>query len=275
MTRVAGVVLTCGLLLGSVAACGVGEGGDRPTASPSFTPSRTLPSPTRTPIRTSAPTDATTPTQDPTTEPTTKPTTRPTPEPTTEPTTAEPTQDPTTEPTEDDIAGPTATATAPTESPTTDPDADATSEEDSDNWIWWLLAGLLLAAGTVAGLLVARHRRQDWHARLDHAEAEATWLARELLPQLRDTGSLAGVAGGWQVAEPRVVAAEDDLTILESTAKDEADAARARAVRDAVRDVRTRIGGLGAADPTNPWVLEIDDAIRQVEVALAQDDAGT
>ena len=101
------------------------------------------------------------------------------------------------------------------------------------------------------------------------AEAEASWLAAELLPQLQQSASPDEVAGGWQVAAGRVTAVEDRLTGLETSAPDESRGARAGALRDAVRDAR-----LGVADllvSRDPALLARDlVAIRAgLEAALA------
>ena len=86
----------------------------------------------------------------------------------------------------------------------------------------------LLGAAIGIPLLLRSRRRAAWRAELAEAEGELAWAARELLPGLRTTGSREQVAGGWAVGAPRVAAAEDRLTVLESSAYD--DGSRARAV---------------------------------------------
>jgi hypothetical protein len=250
--RVAAGGLVCAVLLGLVAGC-ASEGGDgegRPTRSASFSPTREPPSPTRT--RTDEPNE----------EPTDRDTDRLTDRPSEEPQETEP-----------EAAGPTE---APTDSQTESAASDEGSTgDDVPSWVWWLLAAVVVVAGALTWVFVARSRRQrDWQEQLQAAETEVAWLARELLPQLRDTGSLDRVAGGWQVALPRVASAEDRLTVLESTAKDEAAGARARQLRDAVRDARTRMQGLTARGPQDMWALDLDEAIMRLESALAHGMAG-
>lgn len=292
-----------------------GGGGSLPTLRPSISPTRTLPTPTRTPTRTGEPTDQPTeeptqaPTQAPTEQPTEQPTPTPTPEPSEQPTTQEPTPSPTEEPSDRPTQQPTdkpsqePTTAQPTEKPSEEPTepatepttgdateevtptestgneeksaADESGDEGAPSWVWWLLAAVVVAAGVLAWVLVARSaRRRAWQARLGAAEAEVAWLARELLPQLRDTGSLDQVAGGWQVARSRVAEAEDQLTVLASSAKHETDRGRASRLRDAVRDARSRVEATTTGVPRETWPQDLDSAIAGLESALALDPGG-
>ena len=108
-----------------------------------------------------------------------------------------------------------------------------------------------------------------WSEGLQAAETEVAWLARELLPQLIATGSQERVAGGWQVGVPRVAALEDQLTALEASAPALDDGARARALRDAVRTSRARVEAVTAGGVQETWVLGLNEAIAQLEAALA------
>jgi hypothetical protein len=133
----------------------------------------------------------------------------------------------------------------------------------------------VVAAGALTWFLLARAaRRRAWQEQLLAAEGEVAWLARELLPQLRDTGSVEQVAGGWRVALPRVTAAGDQLTVLQSSAKEVADGARAEQLRDAVRDARSRVEAATSGGPAEMWVLDLDEAISRLESALAPDPGG-
>ncbi|KRF29406.1 hypothetical protein ASG94_20705 [Nocardioides sp. Soil805] len=159
---------------------------------------------------------------------------------------------------------PAPSSSAMVEAETTDVEAEA--DEGGAGW-WWLLAGLVLAL--VAGVLLwsRARRRGAGRAELTAAEGEVSWLARELLPDLRDTGSREQVAGGWAVSSDRVVALEDRLTRLEATAKDEQVRGRARELRDAVRVARTAMADLlhhGAGDVR----VEIDDLVAALEAGL-------
>ena len=152
---------------------------------------------------------------------------------------------------------------------------DAAGEETAPAALWVLLALLVVAVAGGAWLVMRSRKRHAWLERLHAAEAEVAWFARELVPQLRSSGSLDRVVGGWQVAVPRVAAAEDRLTALESSARTEGDTARARQLRDAVRSARRkldRLAGLGAHDE---WVLDLDDALAQLLAALGPAPAGS
>ena len=104
------------------------------------------------------------------------------------------------------------------------------------------------------------------HATEGHG-AEVEWFAGELIPQLRATGSVDQVAGGWQVARPRVASAEDQLTVLESSAGPE-DAARARQLRDAVRSASEKMETLSGPGRHDEWALDLDDVAALLVAAL-------
>ncbi|WP_167880620.1 hypothetical protein [Nocardioides guangzhouensis] len=279
-------VLAAVLLAVLVAACdGDGSPSVEPTRSPTIEPTRTpsVPSPTRTVTRpTGEPTPPTTgPTTEPTTEPTTPPTTEPT-EPTGPPTTppttpsTPPTTPPTTEPTTEPPATPTEPST-PTEGPTsapTTPAGGSASEGKGDDegfpaWLGWLLAALAVLTAVGVPVLVVGRRRRRWRADLAAAEAEVAWLARDLLPELRDTGTRDGAAGGWQVGGAgRVAAVEDRLTVLEASAPGDAERARATALRDAVRAARSRVEQALSPGATAPVPPVLDAVVADLEQAL-------
>jgi len=118
-------------------------------------------------------------------------------------------------------------------------------------------------------------KRHAWSEQLQSAEAEVAWFSGELIPQLRTSGSVDRVAGGWQVAVPRVAAAEDQLTVLESSARTEEDAARARQLRDAVRSARRKLETLSGPGVHDEWALDLDDALAQLLAALGPAPAGS
>ena len=150
---------------------------------------------------------------------------------------------------------------------------------ESSAWPWWLLGAALIAvAVAVPLLLAARRRRNSWNAQLMAATGEIVWFARQLIPQLQRDGSRDQVAGAWQVTRDRVSTLEDTLTGLQSTAPNEQEAARARDLRDAVREARTRIDA--AAETTGPPVditttrYELGEARATLETALANSEPG-
>ena len=166
-------------------------------------------------------------------------------------TTAPPSSTPTSSaPTSSAPSSDAASPTAPTSTvPSTPQNGEAEPADDSGtpSWVWWLLVAAAVVAAGCAALLVPRaRRRQAWRADLAAAEGEVTWLARALLPQLQQARSLDEVAGGWQVAQGRVIVAEDQLTRLEPSAPDEPGRIRAHDLRDAVRTARQRVESLVA-----------------------------
>jgi hypothetical protein len=251
--------LLCVVLLSLVAACG-GEG-SRPVTLPSRTASG-LPSRTATVLPTNPPTNALTsaPTSPPPSRPTNPPSTRPTSRPTNPPSTT-PTTNPATEPTRTQSAAPTSAPASASASP--GPAAADQGQRDADDtaW-WWLLAAALVVVGAiVAALLVRRsRRRRAWGEGLAEAEHEVGWFARDLVPQLRGSGSLAGVAGGWSVAAPRVAALDDRLSGLVTTAPGDDERARATAVQAAVRTARDRVAALVSGGGSDTWSLDLDGA---------------
>ena len=117
-------------------------------------------------------------------------------------------------------------------------------------------------------LVVRSRRRNAWRQELAAAEAEVAWLARELLPELRRAASREEVAGGWSVSQARVSAAEDRLTVLESSAPDDPGRARARVLRDASRAARAQMQQLLGPGPHDTWALDLDAIIIDLESAL-------
>jgi hypothetical protein len=117
-------------------------------------------------------------------------------------------------------------------------------------------------------LVVRARRRRAWQEEYAAAVAEVEWFARVLVPELRQAGSVEQVRGGWAVGEGRTAAVEDQLTALEATARDEADRARARGLRDVVRASRERIEGVGAHGAAAPS-LELERVAVDLEAALA------
>lgn len=238
-----------------------------PTRTPSETPSETPPaseSPSETP--TGTPTEEPPPSETPTPTPTETVTVTETPTPTESPT---PTETPT--PTESPTPSGTASDTANPE------DADEADEAEADDeehpapaWVWWLLGLLLLAAAIGIPLYLMRKRRGRWSDGLGAAEADLVWLARTHLPDLRlKADSPERVVGAWEVAgEGRASAAEDHLTALEASAPNDDAAARARALRDAVRAARGRLTGLQAMTGPAAVVAALDAAIADLETAL-------
>jgi hypothetical protein len=236
------------LLLISCGGCGGGDGGGgeggRPTVSPTRTPTATLPelpSPTRSPDLTERPE-----------------------EPAAQPSSSPPAQEPTAE-----TPAPTAQeTTGPADAPADEPAQASGEDEGVQAWVWWLLAALVL--GSLVGIpLIRRARRRDaWRREVVEAEGELAWCARELLPGLRRADSRAQVSGGWAVGRVRVVAVEDRLTVLESTAPDETDRQRARSLRDAARHARVNMERLIGPEPRDTWALDLDVIIVDLEVAL-------
>ena len=270
--------LVGGVVLLALAACGGGEGGDgaRPTISPTRTPTATVPSPTRTgPDRTESPEEPSpTLTDEPTEEPTQEPTEEPTREP--RPTrSADQTETPDEPATELSSAPPEPAPTSPTATPTASETGDAAEESGEDaadesipTWVWWVLAALLLGSAVAIPLVVRARRRSAWRQTLAELEGEVAWLARDLLPELRRGGSVEQVAGGWAVGRTRVTAAEDRLTVLESTAPDDIGRERARSLRDAVRRADAGMAQLTGPGMHDEWALDLDAIIDDLEHAL-------
>jgi hypothetical protein len=142
------------------------------------------------------------------------------------------------------------------------------AETGAGSWVWWALAGLLIAAAMATPLLLRRHRRQVWRSDFATAEQEVAWFARVLAPELSQSGSLDQVDGGWTVGANRVAAVEDRLTALEASAPDDATRTGTRTLRDAVRVSRGRVEELlqfGDPEAISPTLNEV---AAELEAAL-------
>ena len=159
-------------------------------------------------------------------------------------------------------------------SKTDEPDSTVTADsadgegETIPPWVWWLLGALLLGAAVAVPLIVRGRRHAAWRAELAEAEGEIAWFARELLRGLRHARSREEVSGGWTVGQPRVVAAEDQLTVLESSAPDQVGGDRARALLNASRQARARMDTLTGPGPQETWMLDLDTIMDDLEHVL-------
>ena len=134
--------------------------------------------------------------------------------------------------------------------------------------MWWVAAAVVLGCLVAVPLVVRGRRRASWQRGLERQEAEVEWFARDLLRELRLAESHEEMAGGWAVGQKRVTAAEDGLTVLESSAPDEAGRARARSLRDAVRNARARMQQLVAPGQHDTWALDLDTLMIELEGTL-------
>jgi hypothetical protein len=170
------------------------------------------------------------------------------------------------------LATPSATAEASaTPSESADVDAETSTDEDGDvvpATVWWLVAAVVAGLAIGVALFLRSRRRKAWLADYATARAEAAWLTRELVPELRRSGSREQVVGGWGVASARVRALEDGLTALEATSPDEPGGANARALRDAVRSARVRIEALVAPGSDLSTSSELALVSTDLELAL-------
>lgn len=120
-------------------------------------------------------------------------------------------------------------------------------------WVWWLIAaaGLVLVLVVVA-ISMRHHRRRVWSQTFAQARNEVRWVAQTLVPSLALEPSPAQMMQGWQPGSARVMAVEDKLARLETSAPDPRRAAGVRALRDAVVSSRIRVNELVAT--SNPEV---------------------
>ena len=238
------------LMVLATVSCGTGGGGGdgaRPTISPTRTPTATASSPEpSSPTTTSEPSESSEPPPSSTT-PTEPSESSELPSPTRTPDRTLPTSEPPTTEEEPSSEAPTPTAQE-TEEPAETPAEEPVEEGGVPTWAWWLLAVLVVACVAIP-LVLRAQRRKAWRQDLAEQEGELVWLARELLPGLRQAGSHEQVAGGWAVGQARVAAAEDRLTVLESSAPDETGRQRALALRDAARQARAGMDQLTGPDP--------------------------
>ena len=235
--RLAALTLGGALLL---TACSGDGGVSLPTLSPTRTatasPTAALPTlteptvtgPTVTPPTRTVPTRTESETAEPTSPPpttTTPPAVTPT-GPTETSSPAEPTATPTeptpkpTETTSPESPAPTTsetTAVTQPSVPSTTVAAESTAAESQGvpAWVWWLLAAIVIALAIAVPVLIRRRRMDQWLADFAKARAEVAWLARELIPQLRQIGSRQLAAGGIEVSAARILAADDQFEVGE------------------------------------------------------------
>ena len=290
-TRLAALTLGGALLL---TACSGDGGVSLPTLSPTRTatasPTAALPTlteptvtgPTVTPPTRTVPTRTESETAEPTSPPpttTTPPAVTPT-GPTETSSPAEPTATPTeptpkpTETTSPESPAPTTsetTAVTQPSVPSTTVAAESTAAESQGvpAWVWWLLAAIVIALAIAVPVLIRRRRMDQWLADFAKARAEVAWLAHELIPRLRQTGSSQLVAGGLEVSSARIAAAEDQLTALIASAPDDVTLDRSRILRDALRDARTRLGEVASSGSDETLATALDEIAGELEAALA------
>ena len=259
--RAARSVALCGVVLCFVTACG-GEGGggggeggaDRPSVTGSVSPTRTPPSPTRSvsvPEQSESEPAAPRPSRSPGLSPDA---TR----------TSEPDATATFEPEPE----PTSAGASPSTDPAEEGGGEGSAEESASTAAWVALVLLVVLALLATWMVLRARRRGGWHTRLEAAEAEVAWFARDLVPQLRTAASADQAAGGWQVARPRIASAEDQLTVLESAAPGDRETERARLLRDAVRSARQKLDQMAGPGVRDPWALELDAVSDLLELAL-------
>ena len=279
-----------------LAACTSDGGGNLPTLSPSRTadvsPTATAPTATRTTVTLptvslptqTLPTRTTSGTAEPTSLPqttTTPPTSTPT-EPTQTSSPTEPTATPTpSTPTPAETTSPASDTSSPTTSETTAvalPSAPSTTvasesvaaeSQGVPAWVWWLLAAMVIALAIAVPVLLRRRRMDRWLDEFARVRAEVAWLARELIPQLRQFGARQLAAGGLEVSSARIVAAEDRLTALIASAPDDVTLERSRILRDAVRDAHARLDAAASSGTDETLAIDLDEIAGELEAALA------
>jgi hypothetical protein len=131
--------------------------------------------------------------------------------------------------------------------------------------VWWLIVVAALALA-LAGVFLAvhRHRRQVWSRTFAGARNEVRWLAQTLIPSLGLEASAAQMMQDWQPASARVMAAEEELARLETTAPDAGRAGRVRALRDVLVSSRLRVNDLVAS----PDVAAVRPGLASVAATL-------
>lgn len=138
-------------------------------------------------------------------------------------------------------------------------------------WVWWLIgaAGVVLVVVVVA-ISVRHHRRKVWSRTFAEARNEVRWVAQTLVPSLALEPSPAQMMQGWQPGSARVMAVEDNLARLETTAPDPRLAAGVRALRDALVSSRIRVNELVAT--SNPEVARagLSSVAAALDTALTE-----
>ncbi|WP_017932897.1 hypothetical protein [Nocardioides sp. Iso805N] len=148
----------------------------------------------------------------------------------------------------------------------------AADDHTKTAWVWALVAALGVVAVALIVLLLARsRRRRAWDSDFRAAQAEVAWTARTVLPQVQAAGDPDRIASAWRALQPQIATLGDQLTVLGSSTRNHADAARARVLRDALRAAGTTVENATGGPRGGPWPEDINAAIIILESALASD----
>ena len=164
-----------------------------------------------------------------------------------------------------------ANSASPTPTGTATPAAAESGGGGTPAWVWWLIAaaGLVLVLVVVA-LSMRHHRRRVWSQTFAQARNDVRWVAQSLIPSLALEPSPAQMMQGWQPGSARVMAVEDKLARLETSAPDPRRAAEVRALRDALVSSRIRVNELVAT--SNPEVARagLSSVAAALDTALTE-----
>jgi hypothetical protein len=111
-------------------------------------------------------------------------------------------------------------------------------------WAWAALVILLLALiGLIAWLIQRTRVRAAWDARLATARQTATWVEDSLVPQTVSKPTVDEAAATWRSAGPRLLAVDQELHNLTTSAPD---AERSDAAQQLRGRLRTLVDAVGA-----------------------------
>jgi hypothetical protein len=117
-------------------------------------------------------------------------------------------------------------------------------------WAWVLLALLLIGIIALVVWLVRRAGgRAEWDDKMAQARRDANWLEDSLVQQVIDRGSTAEASRTWQAAQPRLIALDESLYSLSTTAPDEERTAQATQLRARVAGLVQAVGADTATPP--------------------------
>lgn len=156
-----------------------------------------------------------------------------------------------------------------TTTPTPTPQPTPTSS-GPPTWLWFLIAIVVIAIIALIVWLVRRRRAiAAWEEKMHGARREAGWVEDFLIDQVNSRATTAEATATWVAARPRLLALDESIYALSSTAPDPERAAGATRLRGRLQALVDAV----SADTATGDSATVDDLrLRRAAVAKARSD---